>query len=191
MSASGVPDGSLGRRTAPGMGGAEAVSGQGLAGTATAGSVVAMTLRRGDGDVPGGDLPLTEEPVTAKTERHVLLLDDEEGILVPTATYVRRLGFHVDMARESEEAEALVLHRRYDLAILDLRVTRYGGTEGLEVLREIRRRDAGSKVILLSAYISAEVEEEAWALGADSVLRKPQPLPNLAHLAFALLGETR
>ncbi|HEY5908774.1 MAG TPA: response regulator, partial [Vicinamibacteria bacterium] len=77
--------------------------------------------------------------------RHILLLDDEEGILVPTAAYFRTLGFEVDMARESEEAEALVHHRHYDLAVLDLRVTRYGGTEGLEVLREIRRRDHGTK----------------------------------------------
>jgi two-component system response regulator HydG len=121
--------------------------------------------------------------------RHVLLLDDEEGILVPTAAYFRSLGFKVDMAREAEEAEALVHHRRYDLAILDLRVTRFGGTEGLEVLREVRRRDHATKVIILSAYISAEVEAEAWALGADSVLRKPQPLPHLAHLAFALMGD--
>jgi DNA-binding response OmpR family regulator len=128
-------------------------------------------------------------PGEADVRRHVLLLDDEEGILVPTAAYFRALGFKVDMAREAEEAEALVHHRRYDLAILDLRVTRFGGTEGLEVLREVRRRDHTTKVIILSAYISTEVEAEAWELKADSVLRKPQPLPHLAHLAFALLGD--
>jgi CheY-like chemotaxis protein len=120
--------------------------------------------------------------------KQVLLLDDEEAILLPTARYFRSLGCTVDMAREPEEAEALVNYRRYDLAILDLRVTRFGGTEGLEVLREIRRRDHSTSVIVLSAYISAEVEEEARALGADSVIRKPQPLPDLAHLAFALMG---
>jgi CheY-like chemotaxis protein len=122
--------------------------------------------------------------------RRVLLLDDEAAVLMPTARYFRSLGCTVDVAREPEEAEALVLHRHYDLAILDLCVTRFGGTEGLEVLREIRRRDHRTSVILLSAYISPEVEEEARALGADGVLRKPQPLPDLAHLAFALMGTT-
>src|SRR6476646_263403 len=110
------------------------------------------------------------------SNRQVLLLDDEEAILLPTARYFRSLGCTVDMAREPEEAEALISHRRYDLAILDLRVTRFGGTEGLEVLREIRRRDHATKVIMLSAYISPEVETEARALGASAVLRKPQPL---------------
>jgi CheY-like chemotaxis protein len=121
----------------------------------------------------------------------VLLLDDEEAVLLPTARYFRNLGCTVDVAGEPEEAEALISHRRYDLAILDLRVTRFGGTEGLEVLREIRRRDHATKVIMLSAYVSPEVETEARALGASAVLRKPQPLPDLAHLAFALAGAPR
>jgi DNA-binding response OmpR family regulator len=120
--------------------------------------------------------------------RHVLLLDDEEAILLPTARYFRTLGCAVDMAREPEEAEALISLRRYDLAILDLRLTRFGGTAGLEVLREIRRRDHATAVIVLSGYASSEVEAEARALGADSVLPKPQPLPELAHLAFALMA---
>jgi CheY-like chemotaxis protein len=133
------------------------------------------------------EVSMSDRPTSGK---RVLLLDDEEAVLLPTARYFRSLGCTVDVAREAEEAEALVSHRHYDLAILDLRVTRFGGTEGLEVLREIRRRDHATSVIVLSAYISLEVEEEARALGADGVLRKPQPLPDLAHLAFALMGAT-
>jgi DNA-binding response OmpR family regulator len=119
--------------------------------------------------------------------RSVLLLDDEESILVPTARYFRNLGYSVDTAREAEEAEALVQHRCYDLAVLDLRVGPIGGTAGLDVLREVRRRHLTTRVIVLSAYISPEVEAEAWALGANGVLCKPQPLPALACLASALM----
>ena len=68
--------------------------------------------------------------------------------------------------------------RCYDLAILDLRVSRYGGAEGLEVLREIRRRSHETSVIVLSAYISPELEAEARALGADSILRKATAVPD-------------
>jgi CheY-like chemotaxis protein len=42
---------------------------------------------------------------------------------------------------------------------------------------------------MLSAYVSPEVEEEAFRVGADAVLRKPQPLADLAKLAFGLMGE--
>lgn len=136
--------------------------------------------------------PKSSSPRSAAGDpRHLLLMDDERAILVPTATYFRNLGFEVDLAQEPEEALALIQHRRYDLAVLDLHVTPYGGAEGLEVLREIRRRDHGTKVILLSAYISPEVEGEARVLGGDAVLQKPQPLPDLAQIVFALLGASR
>src|SRR5215467_3859445 len=118
------------------------------------------------------DPPSSNSPYPRRT-------DDEDSILVPTATYFRSLGFNVDTARETEEAEALIEHRTYDLAVLDLRVGPVGGAAGLEVLREMRRRQSATSVIVLSAYISPEVEAEAWALGANGVLCKPQPLPDL------------
>ncbi len=120
-----------------------------------------------------------------------MLILDEEAILVPTARYFRALGFTVDTAQEPEEAEALVDRQPYDLAILDVRVTRLGQPGGLEVLREIRRRDHETSVIVLGAYISPEVEAEARALGADIVVRKPQPLPDLVQIAYVLIGPRR
>ncbi len=129
--------------------------------------------------------------LTSVGSKQLLLLDDEEAILLPQAKYFRSLGWTVDVAREAEEGEALISHRHYDLAILDVRVTRFGGTGGLELLREIRRRDHGTSVIVLSAYMSAEMEEEARALGAAAVLRKPQSLPDLAHLALTVMEGRR
>lgn len=120
--------------------------------------------------------------------RRILLLDDEAAILAPTARYFQKLGFTVDVASEAEEAEALISHRQYDLAILDLRLTKFSDAAGLDVLRELRRRDHSTSVIILSAYACPEAEAEAVRLGADAVLRKPQPLPNLAQLALALIG---
>src|SRR4029453_16662689 len=46
----------------------------------------------------------------------------------------------------------------------------------------IRRRDHRTSVIVLSAYMSTDMEAEARALGAAAVLRKPQSLPDLAPL---------
>jgi DNA-binding response OmpR family regulator len=135
-----------------------------------------------------------EGPAAAPSPLHMrqlLLLDDEEAILLPTAKYFRSLGWTVDLAREAEEGEALISHRHYDLAILDVRVTRFGGTGGLELLREIRRRDHRTSVIVLSAYMSTDMEAEARSLGAAAVLRKPQSLPDLAHLALTVMEGRR
>ena len=123
--------------------------------------------------------------------KHVLLLEGEEAVLRPTVRYFRRLGFSVDVARRPEEVEALIGQRRYDLAILDLHLAPSGGRVGLELLREIRRRDHRTSVIVLSTYAAPEVEAEVLSLGAGGVLRKPQSLPDLAQLALGLMGAPR
>jgi len=103
--------------------------------------------------------------------------------------YFRTLGCAVDVAEEPELADALLAHRRYDVVILDLRMRASGTSDGLEILRELRRRDHWTSVIVLSAWVSPEVEEEAVRLGVDAVLRKPQPLADLAQLVLALMGD--
>ncbi len=122
------------------------------------------------------------------SRKHVLLVDDEAALLLPIARYFRRIGCAVDVAEEAEEAEALLAHRRYDLVILDLKLGRFSNADGLEVLREFRKRDHWTNVVVLSAYVSDDVEAEALRLNADAVLRKPQRLAELAQLALALMG---
>jgi len=119
--------------------------------------------------------------------RTLLIVDDDAAISAPLARYFRGLGHAVDVATEAEEAGALLTFRRYDGAILDLRLTNLGGAEGLVLLQEIRERDAQTTVVVLSAYISAEARAEAVKRGADHVLQKPYPL---ADLARRLLGES-
>jgi two-component system OmpR family response regulator len=123
--------------------------------------------------------------------KRILLLDDETAILKPMGRFFAKLGYAVDMASEAEEAEALISHRRYDLAILDLRLTKFSDAAGLDVLREIRKRDHWTSVIILSAYASPAAEAEAVRLGADAVLRKPQPLGDLSELALSLIGSEK
>jgi len=114
----------------------------------------------------------------------VLIVDDDWTVAAPVVKYFKSLGHAVDSAAEAAEAGALIAAGRYDAAILDLRLTNLGGAEGLELVREIRERDADTRVIVLSAYVSAEARAEALRRGATSVLQKPHPLPDLARLAL-------
>lgn len=128
-------------------------------------------------------------PRNTAASRRILLLDDEESIIVPVAAYFENLGWSVVAASEPEEAEALLDHDSFDLVILDLWVTPFG-TEGLEVLRAIRERGHRMPVIVLTGYASNAVEAEARRCGADAILKKPQPLADIAQLAL-LLTEPR
>ena len=64
--------------------------------------------------------------------RSILVVDDEPAVSAALADYFRSQGHEVDAAAELEEAGALLAFRRYDAAILDLRLTTLGGSEGLE-----------------------------------------------------------
>ena len=126
-------------------------------------------------------------PRPATAAKRLLILDDEDAILIPVSRYLTDRGYAVVTAREPEEAEALLECEPFDLVILDLGLTRFG-RDGLDILGELRAQLPWLPVIILSANVSPEVEDEARRLRADAVLSKPQPLAELARVAAAALG---
>lgn len=140
---------------------------------------------------------MTDSPVLPAPERrpfrppYVLLLDDEPSITIPVASYLRRLGWNTHVAAEAEEAMALAMFRRFDLAILDLCLTRWGGggAEGLAVVEELRRLSPATRILVLSAHVNEAMDAEARRRGADAVLRKPQSLSVVASVGIRLMGE--
>jgi CheY-like chemotaxis protein len=118
----------------------------------------------------------------------ILIVDDEEATRIALEEYFTGLGYTVDCAREAEEAEALVGHVRYDAIVADLRLTTSHGAEGLEIIGCVRERSPWTRIILLTAHASAEVEAEAHRRGVDRVLHKPQPLAAVAEIINALVG---
>lgn len=116
----------------------------------------------------------------------ILVVDDEEAIRDATREYLTALGYQVDAAQEREEAEALLTTHDYQLVICDLRLTGVHGKEGLELVGYLRERCPWARVVMLTAYGSAEIEAEARRRGADVFLQKPVPLAELARLAGML-----
>jgi DNA-binding NtrC family response regulator len=116
----------------------------------------------------------------------LLIVDDEESICFSMSEYFSLHGFKVDTAREVEEAEKLLEAQDYKVIIQDLRLaTRI--SEGLDILKLVRDQNLQAKIIVLTAYGSAEVEDEAKRCGADAFLRKPKPLSQVAQVVEGLL----
>ena len=61
------------------------------------------------------------------------------------------------------------------------------GVEGLQIVSDVRQRCAKSRVILLSAYGTPEIERESYQRGADAFLHKPKAMMEIAHVAVNLL----
>lgn len=143
--------------------------------------------------------PADSTPPAAAAARHdacndtppvsprILLVDDEEAITFATRRYFERRALHVDVASELEQAKAFVAAGTYDLVVVDLRLTGAQGAEGLDLLSHVRERQPAARCVLLSAYVSAEVERAALERGASLVLRKPISLPDLGEALTGLL----
>ena len=121
--------------------------------------------------------------------KRLLIIDDEETILFALRNYFTHGGFEVDCARELEEAEAMAAYCAYDLVIVDLCLSHPGGTEGLEIVRYIRRNCPNARVIVVTAHDVPGVEREVMRRGAHAFVPKPRPLAEIAKIASTLIGE--
>ena len=125
----------------------------------------------------------------ADAPERILIVDDEELIVLAMRRYFEGLGYAVDSAYELEEAQALLATYRYDLVIADLRLTGIGGVEGLQIVSDVHRRCADTRVILLSAFGTPEIERESYNRGADAFLQKPKAMMEIASIARTLLEQ--
>ena len=119
----------------------------------------------------------------------ILVVDDEEAVGLVLREYFRGLGHSVDVASELAEAKAMVAARGYDVVLSDLRLTGLHGAEGFELLSYLRVCHPQTRSIILTAYETPAVANEARERGASLVLSKPHPLPALARTIERLMGE--
>lgn len=117
----------------------------------------------------------------------LLVVDDEESICFSMSEYFSLQGYKVDTARELEEAERLIEATDYKVVIQDLRLGATRNPDGLDIIRMIHEQYPHTRIVVLTAYGSAEVEDEARRCGADAFLRKPKPLSQVAQVVQGLI----
>jgi len=118
----------------------------------------------------------------------ILIVDDLKEILLTMSRYFATHGYEVDCASEKEEAEALIDANSYSVVITDLHLTPVKSNEGLDIVRLLRHESPQTKIIMLTAYSTEEVEKEAERHGISAFLRKPVSLPVLRQAVQASLG---
>jgi two-component system, response regulator, stage 0 sporulation protein F len=102
----------------------------------------------------------------------VLIVDDEDGVLSVLKNSLRKLGeeFRVTTAAGGEAALEQLIQRKFDLVVTDYKMA---GMNGLELLEKVHAIHPDTRVILMTAYGSAAVEDEASRLQAYRYLPKP------------------
>jgi len=117
---------------------------------------------------------------------HILLVDDEPGMLRYIRTLLEVEDYKVETASTGEEAvERVQKGSRPDLVLCDLLMP---GIDGLQTLEQIRQLQPGAKVVMLSCVGDTRKVVQAMRLGAYDYLTKPFQKAELDAVLNQCLG---
>jgi len=116
----------------------------------------------------------------------VLVVDDELFVRELLDEYFSKLKFLVDVAESGETALKLVAENKYNVALVDLKMT---GLDGLQTLKKIREIDSEVVVVLMTGYPTVESSIDALRAGAYDYIVKPFRLNELKDIVMGALKE--
>jgi DNA-binding NtrC family response regulator len=102
--------------------------------------------------------------------KRILVIDDTKNIRMLLTKCLEHEGYQVETASDGQEALDMFKSNSYDLAFLDIKMSRLSGTEVLKSIREI---GIETPVIIITAYATIKNAVECTKLGAVTYLQKP------------------
>lgn len=118
----------------------------------------------------------------------ILLIDDDEGLLHFLKRFFLRKGFNVTALASARNALAAITRESFDLIMLDYKMPELNG---LDALDEIKKIDAKTPVILMTAYGTTDLTIEAMKRGAYDYLVKPFDQMDLTRIVGEALAVNR
>ena len=116
---------------------------------------------------------------------NLLIVDDEIDIREFAKNFFKKRGITVYTASGGREALEIIEQEKPELVLLDVRMEEM---TGVEVLRELRKRNNSTKVIMVTGVEEPEVMDEVRTLGVVQYIHKPLILEELEKV---VLGELK
>ncbi len=101
---------------------------------------------------------------------NLLIVDDERSMRESCREVAQSLGFNTLVADSPEHAYQALDAKPVDVVLLDLRLP---GTNGLEILREIKRCRPETLIIVMTGFATVQSAVQAMKLGAYDYITKP------------------
>jgi signal transduction histidine kinase len=118
----------------------------------------------------------------------LLLVDDDADAARTVSTILRQERYEVVVARKADEALSALDRRTYDVVLLELTLA---GTDGLELLAEVRQRAPSACCIVLTGCASLESAVAALRRGAYDYLVKPCVIEDLKQTISQAIDQSR
>ncbi|MCK5738544.1 sigma-54-dependent Fis family transcriptional regulator, partial [bacterium] len=124
----------------------------------------------------------------ADPKEKILLADDEEYITEALTILLEDCGYHVDSAKNGEEALNKLINETYSLVLADLCMPKL---DGLALLSEIKERDLLTEVIIITGQGTINSAVESMRIGAYDYLTKPVEPERLLSIVPKALDHNR
>jgi DNA-binding response OmpR family regulator len=105
-----------------------------------------------------------------RAETHILVADEQRNVRDNLKMILENAGYHADATADGQEVLARIHGRHYDIAFIDLNMTKI---TGLDLIRFIRALSKRTTVVTLSQFGLITKVVEAMKLGAIDFLEKP------------------
>ncbi len=102
-------------------------------------------------------------------KKAILIVDDENGVRESLRQILKPL-YEVYTAESGEEAREILTSCEIDLVTLDLKMP---GQSGIDILKEIRKREKNVEVVIVTAYGTFSNADEALLYGVEDFIVKP------------------
>ncbi len=122
--------------------------------------------------------------------KKVLIVDDEETLTWSMAKSLSkdREKYEVMIANNGKEALNLLKKNKIDLVISDIRMP---DINGLDLLVRIKMEHPQTKVIIMTAYGSSDVQKEANRRGSLYYIEKPFEISDIRKVILDLIGKKK
>jgi two-component system alkaline phosphatase synthesis response regulator PhoP len=115
---------------------------------------------------------------------HILLVEDEPGLVLTLSDRLRSEGHTVDALYDGTHAVERATQTRYGLIILDVMLP---GKGGFEICQELRKLGCNTPILMLTARTQMADKVKGLKIGADDYLTKPFEMAELLARVEALL----
>ena len=123
--------------------------------------------------------------VTPGGRYSVLIVEDNPDIVIGLQDLLQHDGYEVTVAGTCAAAIALATQQRFNAILLDLGLP---DGDGLEVLKDVQRRDPSLPVIIVTAHIAQERTVGSLGKGAFAYLTKPYNREELRQTLLRAIG---
>ncbi len=112
----------------------------------------------------------------------VLIIDDEQSVLEILEQYLIDRGYEVGASGDGSGAEALLLKRPFDVALVDLKLP---DCSGLDLISRFQNGHPSMRCVVMTAYASLDSTIDAIRLNVFDYIQKPFDLVKIGEVVDA------